>query len=212
MEYPQIKRVIEVVKKIRDPKGGCPWDLAQTHQSLLSYLIEESYEYKYAVESGDTVEMEKELGDVFFQVLLHSQIASESDVFNLEGVAKKLADKMIYRHPHVFKENQGTLTQEDVIRSWNKLKSKETEKSNKPKPFFKKEDLCMPALMSSQKIGKKSAEVNFDWKHYSHVMDKVQEEWDEVKQEVKIGPLNKERIKDERKKESKKERERKRKK
>ncbi len=195
MEYPQIKRVIEVVKKLRDPESGCPWDLKQDHKSLMKYLIEESYEYKHAVESQDVAEMEEELGDVFFQVLLHSQIASEKNHFNLETVSKKLADKMIYRHPHVFAPDSKKISSEQVIENWEKLKKE--EKSGKPTSFFKPEDLAMPALMSAQKIGKKSAKVNFDWDNHQQVMDKVQEEWDEVKAELYDIENNKERIKDE---------------
>jgi MazG family protein len=195
MEYPQIKRVIEVVKKLRDPDSGCPWDLKQDHQTLLKYLIEESYEFKHSVETGDTEEMEKELGDVFFQVLLHSQIAAEENNFDLESVSKKLADKMIYRHPHVFNPDAQKLSSEEVIKNWDILKQK--EKSNESKTFFTQEDLAMPSLMSAQKIGAKSAKVNFDWDNHSQVLDKVQEEWDEVKAELHDIENNKDRIKDE---------------
>ncbi len=196
MEYPQIQRVISVVEKLRHPKDGCPWDLKQTHKSLLKYLIEESYEFKYATETEDIQEMEKEIGDVFFQVLLHAQIASEKNQFDIESVAKKLADKMIYRHPHVFEDKSHASTPEEVIENWEILKKKEKD-NQKPKDFFTKEDLCMPALMSSEQIGKKSAKVNFDWDTYQQVMLKVQEEWDEVQEELNAKEHNKDRIKEE---------------
>jgi MazG family protein len=194
MEYPQIKRVIDVIKQLRDPKTGCPWDLKQNHKSLIKYLIEESYEYKFATENSDYSEMENELGDVFLQVLLHSQIASEGNHFDLESVSKTLADKMIRRHPHVFNK-QEDLSPDQVTKNWDEIKAQ--EKGDEEKPFFGKDDLCMPALMSSQQIGKKSAKVNFDWDNYKQVMDKVQEEWDEVKVELADPINNKERIKDE---------------
>lgn len=198
MEYPQIERVIEVIKRLRDPESGCPWDLKQDHESLIKYLIEESYEYKYATKKNDIKEMENELGDVFLQVLLHSQIASESNHFDIESVSQTLAEKMIRRHPHVFNkqvEELSNISADQVKANWEEIKSQ--EKQNKDSPFFGKEDLCMPALMSAQKIGKKSAKVNFDWENYHQVMDKVQEEWDEVKEELKEPHNNQERIKDE---------------
>ncbi len=102
MQYPEFSRLVDVISKLRDPKDGCPWDLKQTHKSLLKYLIEESYEYIHATKKGEPKRMEEELGDVLLQVLLHAQIASESGDFNIESVSKTLADKMIRRHPHVF--------------------------------------------------------------------------------------------------------------
>src|SRR5690606_423037 len=96
----QMNRLKEVVKALRDPKTGCPWDLEQNHKSLLPFLIEESFEFVQAVESGDISHMEEELGDVLLQVVLHSQIASETQKFDLESVAATIADKMVRRHPH----------------------------------------------------------------------------------------------------------------
>lgn len=197
MEYPQIERVIDVISKLRDPDNGCPWDLKQTHKSLLKYLIEESYEYIHAVESNNFDKMEEELGDVLLQILLHSQLASEENKFNLESVAKKLADKMIFRHPHVFKDKSpaSASSSEEVLKNWEELKKK--EKTHKNDHFFTDEDTCMPALMSANKIGKKSAEVNFDWDEISQVMDKVDEELAEVKAEMTDIEANKENIKEE---------------
>jgi len=190
MEYPQVRRAVEIFEKLRDPNGGCPWDLAQDHKSLLKYLVEESYEYIAAVESGDIAHMEEELGDVFLQVLLHAQIASESGHFDIESVAKKLADKMVYRHPHVFGDVAAE-TPEEVLINWKILKEKEKEK---PKYHFSENDLAMPALMSAHRIGKRSQDVNFDWDTVSQVAEKVQEEWDEVQHELKDIENNKEEI------------------
>src|SRR5689334_19308166 len=102
MAYPELERCIKTIEALRHPKTGCPWDLEQTHETLLKYLLEESYEFIEAVELGKPKLMEEELGDVLLQVLLHSTIAQESGNFNLESVAKTLADKIILRHPHVF--------------------------------------------------------------------------------------------------------------
>jgi MazG family protein len=194
MEYPQIKRAIEVIKQLRHPTEGCPWDLEQDHQSLLKYLIEESYEFLHATEENQIEKMEEELGDVLLQVILHSQIASESHNFNIESVAQKLADKMIRRHPHVFQDKTLAVNSEQVLQNWEKIKQK--EKKDKAEHFFNKEDLCLPALMSAHKIGKKSAKVNFDWDHIKDVLLKVEEELAEVKAEM-AHKDNHEKIKEE---------------
>lgn len=195
MEYPQIKRAIEVIAALRHPDSGCPWDLKQDHKSLLKYLIEESYEYVHAVEIEDYKKMEEEMGDVLLQILLHSKIASESNHFDIESVAKTLADKMIYRHPHVFEDQTLAKNSDEVVANWEELKQK--EKNKKDEPFFTEEDTFMPSLMSAHKIGKKSAKVNFDWDNVQQVMAKVDEELLEVKEEMKDIENNKEKIKEE---------------
>lgn len=193
MEYPQLKRAIETIAKLRDPQNGCPWDLEQTHNTLLKYLIEEAYEFIHATESGDKGKMEEEIGDVLLQVLLHSKIASETNSFDIESVAKKLADKMIYRHPHVFEDKNLAKTSKEVTQNWEKLKKKEKQNQH----FFTKEDTFMPALMSADKIGAKSAKVNFDWENVSQVLDKVDEELAEVKHEMKDPAKNFKKLKEE---------------
>lgn len=194
MEYPNLTKAIDVIAKLRHPTEGCPWDLEQTHKSLLKYLIEESYEYIQATEENNVEKMEEELGDVLLQVLLHAQIAQDNKQFDLDSVAKKLAEKMIYRHPHVFQKSE-KLTSGEVLDNWDELKKK--EKSNIAKNFFTEDDLCMPALMSAQKIGKKSKKVNFDWNEVSEVMAKVDEELQEVKDELHDIEKNKANIKEE---------------
>mgnify|MGYP000515187401 CR=1 FL=1 len=181
LSYPQLARAISVVNKLRDPNGGCPWDLKQTHKTLTEYLIEESYEFTYAVEKEDQEKMCEELGDVLLQILLHSQIASESNKFDIEKVAKTIADKMIHRHPHVFNANAGDekLSAEQVRINWEQIKKKE----KKDNTFFKEEDAYLPSLQAAQKIGKRSKRVNFDWDNVEQVFAKVTEEYEEVKTE-----------------------------
>lgn len=186
MDYPELRRAIDVIKALRHPISGCKWDLKQTHESLLKYLIEESYEYIEAVNNKSSKEMEDELGDILLQVLLHSQIASETNSFDLESVAKNLSEKMIRRHPHVFKTSQEEITEEEIISNWAEIKK--AEKGNKEETFFKSKDLNLPALSSSYKIGKKSKEVNFDWNNYKDVILKVEEELQEVKEELTETP------------------------
>jgi MazG family protein len=197
MPYPELERAITVIKKLRDPQGGCPWDLEQTHATLLRYLVEESYEYIEAVEKDDTAMMSEELGDVLLQVLLHSTIAEQAGHFNLEVVARKLADKIVHRHPHVFGEQteQG-LSPEQVRERWELIKQE--EKKNQKKSAIPAKLLHNPALRTSHLIGLASGKVAFDWEDHRQVMHKVEEEWQELKDELPPGGhFNKERVAEE---------------
>lgn len=195
MDYPELKRCIEVVQKLRHPTEGCPWDLEQTHATLLKYLLEESYEFIEATESKDPRLMEEELGDVLLQVLLHATIAEQAKTFNLETVAKTLADKLVRRHPHVFKNQGEQLSSEQVVANWQEIKKQE---KGVRKYSIDQKFLHAPALESAFKIGKKSTTVNFDWTDHLQVMMKVEEEWQEVKEELPpTGHYNKARVKEE---------------
>ena len=195
MNHPELIRCIEVIARLRHPTKGCPWDLEQTHETLLKYLIEESYEFIEATELKDSKMMEEELGDVLLQILLHSKIAAETKTFNLESVAKTLADKIIRRHPHVFGDEIGELSSEQVVANWKEIKKNEKG----PKKYsIDTKFLHAPALETSFKIGQKSTTVNFDWEDYYQVMSKVEEEWQEVKEELPPGgKFNKARVKEE---------------
>lgn len=191
MEYPEFKKLVDVIAKLRHPTEGCPWDLKQTHQSLLKYLIEESYEFVQAVESGDPKKMEEEIGDVLLQVLLHSQIASEAKNFDIESVSKALADKMIKRHPHVFDDPSLAANSEEVSKNWEQIKRSESQS------LFKEEDVYIPSLMAADKIGKKSQKVNFDWDNVQQVFEKVEEELNEVREELAKPELEADKVKEE---------------
>ena len=194
MSYPELIRCIEVVKALRHPVTGCPWDLEQTHESLLKYLIEECYEFVESVEKKDPKHMEEEVGDVLFQVLLHTTMGEENKNFSLESAAKNLADKLIRRHPHVFLSGD-KLTPDEVKENWEKIK--QAEKSSQ-KYSIDEKLLQNPALESAFKIGKKSTTVNFDWENYQQVVMKVEEEWQEVKEELPPnGQFNQARVKEE---------------
>ena len=195
MSHPELERSIEVIKKLHHPTEGCPWDLEQTHQSLLKYLIEESYEFIEAVETGDPKLMEEEIGDVLLQVLHHATMGEKNGFFNLESISKRLADKMVKRHPHVFGDKKG-ITAEQVTANWKDIKAE--EKKNEKKYTITRKLLHAPALEGSFRIGEKSTTVNFDWDDYYQVMMKVEEEWQEVKEELPPGgQFNKERVKEE---------------
>ena len=122
MEGSQLQRLVEVMDQLRSP-GGCPWDAEQTHESLLKYLLEESYEFVDAVQSGNRIDMREELGDVLLQVYFHARIAQDDldDAFTIEDVAQSIADKLIRRHPHVFSDTAAQSTAE-VIHNWEAIK------------------------------------------------------------------------------------------
>lgn len=178
---------------LRHPTKGCPWDLEQDHKSLLRFLIEESYEYVIAAKEENYEEMEEELGDVLLQVLLHAQIASEKKHFDIYSVAKKLNEKMIRRHPHVFESPNPEISIDELHQRWEKIKAK--EKKIKPSYTFNNKDLAHPPLLSSYKIGIKSNKIEFDWDSAHDVMNKVEEELNELKEEIKLD--NKEKVKEE---------------
>jgi MazG family protein len=195
MAYPELDRCIEIIQKLHHPSEGCPWDLEQTHRSLLPYLIEEAYEFIDAVESGQAARMEEELGDVLLQVLHHAVMAEADGKFSLESVAKLLADKMVRRHPHVFGEKQSRITAHEVTTRWQQIKGQEKSEQS----FVMNEKLLhAPALKAAEKIGKKSTTVNFDWEDHLQVIGKVEEEWQEVKEELSpTGQFNRERVQEE---------------
>ena len=126
----ELLRLLEVIDRLRSP-GGCPWDAEQTHQSLIKYLLEESYEFIDSVEENDRQAMREELGDILLQVYFHSRIAQEhpTDPFSIEEVAAGIADKLIRRHPHVFGETQAE-TSEEVLQNWEKLKAAEKNRTS----------------------------------------------------------------------------------
>lgn len=125
MQGSQLQRLVEVMDTLRSP-GGCPWDAEQTHESLLKYLLEESYEFVDAVQSGNRVDMREELGDVLLQVYFHARMAQEhpTDPFSIEDVAQGIADKLIRRHPHVF-EGVVVHDSQEVLENWEEIKKKE---------------------------------------------------------------------------------------
>lgn len=194
MSYPELERAIAVVKALRTPVTGCPWDLEQTHKTLLRYLVEESYEFMEAAQNEDSHHMEEELGDLLLQVLLHAQIGSEFKAFDIESVSKRIADKLIERHPHVFGDLQHEkLTPQEVLVNWEKIKAKKNGK----KYFMAHKLTYAPALTTAFRIGEKSREVNFDWENANQVLYKVEEEWQELKEELYRGQVVKERVQEE---------------
>jgi len=161
---------------------GCPWDREQTHASLKSFLLEETYELLEAIEGGDPKEMEEELGDLLHQILFHCQIASEQGHFSAEQVITSLKEKLIRRHPHVFSDHS-LPDSEAVLQYWVKAKAKEkgTEKGSSS---LGKLPLAMPALARAQRIGERASHLGFDWPGPKQAWDKIEEELSELKSAV----------------------------
>ena len=172
--------LMQIVRSLRGP-GGCPWDQQQTHQSLAPYAIEEVYEFVEALESGNDQLMKDELGDVLFQVALHSALAEERNAFQIQDVIANVNEKLVRRHPHVFSGQQvGGI--DDVWKNWEEIKRQEKKtspkKSNSPFDFPD----SLPALQRAHKIGVKSQKLQFDWASSGDVLKKVWEEIQELQE------------------------------
>lgn len=182
-----IESLVEIVRSLRDPEGGCPWDKGQTHESLTQYAIEETHELVEVLElpSGPKKDqkMKEELGDVLFQVLLHAQLASERKAFDFNDVVETLAEKMVRRHPHVFGETKIKNTQE-LFDNWEKVKKEEKGAEHKA---YALNVPPLPALQKAYKIGKRTQKLQFDWDNAEGVMGKVEEEFDELREALDEG-------------------------
>ncbi|PSB28811.1 nucleoside triphosphate pyrophosphohydrolase, partial [filamentous cyanobacterium Phorm 46] len=182
-----IQELIEVVAKLRDPDGGCPWDLAQTPQTLIPHIIEEAYETADAIRQGDRNAIVEELGDLLLQVVLQAQIASESSQFTLAEIADGITEKLIRRHPHVFGDVEINSV-EEVNENWEKIKAAEKgETAQKPTLASKLSRYAstLPPIAAGIKISQKAAEVNFDWESVDGVWDKFHEEMAEFEHALK---------------------------
>lgn len=173
-----IKELVDVVAQLRGPQG-CPWDKAQTPESLTRYILEEAFELVEAIDSKDPQKIKEELGDYLFQVVLQAQIASESGKFDLQDVIAAVSKKMVHRHPHVF-GNEHLTTPEQVSAKWDELKKSEKALLSEKASDKIMDEFRMPALLASLKIGERSEKWKFDWDNREQVYAKVEEEIAEV--------------------------------
>lgn len=180
-----LNHLIEVVAKLRSPDGGCPWDLAQTPQTLIPYVIEEAYEVVNAIRSEDHAAIAEELGDLLLQVILQAQIASDQGHFSLKEVAQGITEKLIRRHPHVFGDVEVS-DSEEVRQNWEKIKAQEKGETPEMAQLLSRKlsryHRTLPPLMASSKISVKAAAVGFEWENVDGVWDKFTEELAEFKQ------------------------------
>ncbi|MBD1912514.1 MULTISPECIES: nucleoside triphosphate pyrophosphohydrolase [unclassified Leptolyngbya] len=181
-----LQQLIAVVAQLRSPDGGCPWDLAQTPQTLIPYVIEEAYEVVDAIRQENPEAIADELGDLLLQVVLQAQIASESQQFDLATVADTITQKLIRRHPHVF----GDVTvahMDEVHQNWEQIKAQEDQESHgtdKLAPRLSRYARSLPPLTASLKISKKAAAAGFEWETVDGVWEKFQEELGEFKEAI----------------------------
>ncbi len=183
-----LQELIDVVAQLRSPEGGCPWDLAQTPQTLIPYVIEEAYEVADALKQDDPDQIVDELGDLLLQVVLQAQIAREGQRFSLQQVAETITAKLIRRHPHVFGD-AAVAGVDEVRQTWEAIKTQE-EASTEPgrerlSPRLEKYARSLPPLLASLKISKKAADVGFEWESVDGVWDKFHEELGEFEQALK---------------------------
>ncbi|MEP0812159.1 nucleoside triphosphate pyrophosphohydrolase [Trichocoleus sp. ST-U2] len=197
-----LQQLIEVVAQLRSPNGGCPWDLAQTPQTLTPYVIEEAYEVVDAIRTGDKDAIAEELGDLLLQVVLQAQIASESGQFSLTDVVQGLTQKLIRRHPHVFGEVE-VESAEEVHENWQKIKAAEkgetTQDAQQLSRKLTRYSRTLPPLMAGMKISQKAAAAGFEWENIEGVWAKFHEELaefeealqqeDEAHQQAELGDL-----------------------
>lgn len=185
-----LERLVAVVADLRHPETGCPWDLEQTAESLIPYVIEEAYEVVDAIHSGDPTAMAEELGDLLLQVVLQAQVARDAGTFDLAVVANGIADKLIRRHPHVFGDTTVADT-EDVHRNWERIKAEEKGIPHDPdrlSPKLAKYNRTLPPLMAASKISIKAAKAGFEWDDVAGVWDKFHEELEEFHQALAHEP------------------------
>ena len=188
-----ITRLLTLMARLRDPKSGCPWDVKQSFKTIAPYTIEEAYEVADAIERGNLNDLRDELGDLLFQVVFHAQMASEANAFGFDDVVEAICDKMERRHPHVFGDATIESAEAQTL-AWDEQKRR--ERAAKSEGVLADVPVSLPALTRANKLGKRAAEVGFEWPDPHGALDKVAEEIEELRAELK-GEPNREAIADE---------------
>lgn len=176
------EELVEIIAKLRS-EDGCPWDKQQTHDTLKPGLIEETYEAVDAIDERDDEKIEEELGDLLMQVLLNAQIAEDDGRFNIRGVLRKISDKLKRRHPHVF-GNIRVRDAQEVLKNWEIIKSRERANMRTRKSLIDGIPSHLPELMKARKVQAKASRVGFDWEKAEDVLEKVEEEIEELKTSI----------------------------
>ena len=194
-----IDKLIDVMARLRDPDGGCPWDLEQSFETIAPYTIEEAYEVADAIASGNKELLLDELGDLLFQVVYYAQMSREQGDFDFDAIAETVSEKMIRRHPHVFGDSP-IADATDQTRAWEAHKAAERidkgDAGNGPPRTLAGVARALPALIRADKLAKRAARVGFDWPTMADVIAKIEEELGEVREEIADGG-HPERMKDE---------------
>ncbi len=190
----RFERAVAIMARLRAP-GGCPWDREQTFDTIKQYTLEETYEVLEAIENRDWYELTGELGDQLLQVLFYAEMAKEEGHFSVDEVLDRLSMKLVTRHPHVFGDVKAE-TSAQVLRNWETIKQQERRlrepapqaQDDKPKSILDGVSSAMPALLEGLKLSNKAAHVGFDWPSIEGLFDKLKEELEELRHEVKQIP------------------------
>jgi len=193
MKQTNIDPLLNIMSRLRDPEGGCPWDNKQTFDSIVAHTIEEAYEVADAIEQKDFEGLKGELGDLLFQVVFYAQLGKEQGRFEFQDIIDTLNEKLIRRHPHVFADQQ-FLDEKAVNENWESEKEKEralkAKQADKADSVLDNIPQALPALNRAYKIQKRCANIGFDWKTLDPVVDKIHEELEEVLVEVRRDDLS----------------------
>lgn len=181
-----IQRLLDIMARLRDPQRGCPWDLQQNFKTIAPYTIEEAYEVADAIERDDLPALRDELGDLLFQVVFHAQMAQEQGAFDFDAVANAICEKMERRHPHVFADASIADAQAQTV-AWEEQKRRERAQKRAAGEASVLDDvpLALPALTRANKLGKRAAQVGFEWSDVHGAIEKLDEEIAEFKAEVR---------------------------
>jgi len=181
-----LARLIAIMARLRDPDGGCPWDLEQSFATIAPYTVEEAYEVADAIERGDLADLKEELGDLLLQVVYHAQMAREQKAFDFNAVAEAICDKMVRRHPHVFGEASHRDAAEQTV-AWEAIKAEERARKAKKVGVLDGVPAGLPGLTRAVKLTARAARVGFDWPSTNEVLDKLREELAELEVEISAG-------------------------
>jgi ATP diphosphatase len=185
---PNLKLLTDLMAALRHSDSGCPWAIRQTSQSIARYTLEETYELLHAIEANDSENIKEELGDLLFHVVFHSQIAEENGLFNIDDVIREIVNKMTRRHPHVFEESRSNrITDEELDAQWQHTKSMD---KTHPTRVLDEVGQKLPAMMRSQLLQNAAAEYHFDWPDAAPVLDKIEEETEELREALAQGDIN----------------------
>ena len=193
-EKRSIDELLAIMRRLRDPQSGCPWDREQTFGTIAPYTIEEAYEVAGAIEDEDWPALREELGDLLFQVVFHAQMAEERGLFDFADVTRAIADKMLRRHPHVFAGTEGIDTAAAQTTAWEEHKSR--ERAARKHGLLDDVPTALPALLRALKLQNRAARVGFDWDSAPKVVEKIAEEAAEIV-EAQAEGASPERLEDE---------------
>lgn len=190
-DNPALARLLAIMRRLRDPERGCPWDLEQDFASIAPHTLEEVYEVIDAIETGDMGQLRDELGDLLFQVVFYAQLGSERGLFDFDAIAAGIGTKLLQRHPHVFPDaslegarSDASVSSDAVVRNWEALKAEERRRKQGNRPGSALDDvpLALTALLRAAKLQKRAAGQGFDWRSPDGVLAKVEEELGELRE------------------------------